>query len=812
MDNIEKLEPRAFTRFCMSIGAVPSSYIAGLSIEEQLLWFCSYLENEVIPAVNNNGEAVEELQNLYIQLQDYVDHYFDNLDVQEEINTKLDEMVEDGTFDTIINQELFGQLNTQINNLQTQQGQMQNSINGISTSLSNNIAKTNNNETKIGNLQDTKANESTLFEFMNATNTALNNQYEMIGRLQGGTPEVVSDVSDMTDTSKIYVLTTDGKWYYYNGANWVAGGTYQATEFSEDSIDNLAIKRLDFSKTRCVPLIEELGTTAWNNATVPWHSKNNIQIRFQQSSGNAGIYIVDLNSTDVDLTRDTIWNAQASGVLFSIYLFNNNSFVKTVYTAYDEGTNKNFLFRLKASDLSGLANPRILVASSHTGDVFISNLTVTYYNNYEYREHNLISKINEIGATYENLKDDTMQTDLCYWTNQYFGTQCELFAHGLDSFTINHTGDDGTSNSSRGVCSSQLTRTDKKLIIEGDIENVSQPYLSFTVYIAKGNTSGVDFVGVGGADNVDANGHLKIAIDMPYYSVYEGYTNYYVWIMLDRSGMLNVTNFKFYYSDISELSIYRDNFNDMVKTIDSKITTTSSVKNEVTYMNAPTKKYFLQVNDSGTLQTINVIPSKTLFVGNSLLLGNHHGDYAFGMCATDINHDYYHYITDYILDRNAQATFEKLEGTTFEAATNQTTVTNYLNNTLLPKLSNDLELVMVQLGDNVNTEAKITTFTYSCLQLLQFIRQHAPNARVVFVGEWYATTQRQTIIANACKSTGCQFVDISALNTEENQASIGDVITYPDGYTETVSTSGVASHPGNTGFEAISNKIISEIF
>ena len=106
MDNIEKLEPRAFTRFCMSIGAVPSSYIAGLTIEEQLLWFCSYLEKTVIPAVNNNAEAVEELQNLYIQLKDYVDNYFDNLDVQEEINNKLDDMAESGELTEIIAQYL----------------------------------------------------------------------------------------------------------------------------------------------------------------------------------------------------------------------------------------------------------------------------------------------------------------------------------------------------------------------------------------------------------------------------------------------------------------------------------------------------------------------------------------------------------------------------------------------------------------------------------------------------------------------------------------------------------------------------------
>ena len=114
LQDVEKLDYRPFTRFCMSIGAVPSSYLAGLSIEEQLLWLCSYLEKEVIPTVNNNGEAVEELQGLYVELKNYVDNYFDNLDVQEEINNKLDVMAEDGTLDQIINQEIFGELNQDI--------------------------------------------------------------------------------------------------------------------------------------------------------------------------------------------------------------------------------------------------------------------------------------------------------------------------------------------------------------------------------------------------------------------------------------------------------------------------------------------------------------------------------------------------------------------------------------------------------------------------------------------------------------------------------------------------------------------------
>ena len=104
MKEIKGLKP--FTRFLMTIGELPSSYLVSMTYEEQLLWFCNYLQNVVIPTINNNGEAVEELQNKFIELKSYVDNYFENLDVQEEINNKLDEMAESGQLAELIAQFL----------------------------------------------------------------------------------------------------------------------------------------------------------------------------------------------------------------------------------------------------------------------------------------------------------------------------------------------------------------------------------------------------------------------------------------------------------------------------------------------------------------------------------------------------------------------------------------------------------------------------------------------------------------------------------------------------------------------------------
>ena len=98
-----------FPRFINNLGIIPTSYKDSMSYYETLAWLCKYLEETVLPTVNQNGSAVQELQGLYIQLNDYVTHYFDNLDVQEEINNKLDEMAEDGTLQEIISEYLNSQ-------------------------------------------------------------------------------------------------------------------------------------------------------------------------------------------------------------------------------------------------------------------------------------------------------------------------------------------------------------------------------------------------------------------------------------------------------------------------------------------------------------------------------------------------------------------------------------------------------------------------------------------------------------------------------------------------------------------------------
>lgn len=106
LKTVDTVDTRPFKKLVMTIGELPTSFIESMTYYELLAWFTNYLETVIIPTVNNNAEAVEELQTLFTELKSFVDNYFDNLDVQEEINNKLDQMAEDGQLTQLIAQFL----------------------------------------------------------------------------------------------------------------------------------------------------------------------------------------------------------------------------------------------------------------------------------------------------------------------------------------------------------------------------------------------------------------------------------------------------------------------------------------------------------------------------------------------------------------------------------------------------------------------------------------------------------------------------------------------------------------------------------
>lgn len=120
-----------FRFFCQK--TLPAVYDDSLSYYELLCKVVALL-NDTLANVNMLNDDVKSIYRFANELKEWVDGYFDNLDVQNEINNKLDGLVEDGTFESLINEKLFGEINAKI-------AKNSGDIEGLNNSLTEKISK-----------------------------------------------------------------------------------------------------------------------------------------------------------------------------------------------------------------------------------------------------------------------------------------------------------------------------------------------------------------------------------------------------------------------------------------------------------------------------------------------------------------------------------------------------------------------------------------------------------------------------------------------------------------------------------------------
>lgn len=97
LGDYKTLQP--FRYWCQKV--LPLVYDDSLSYYELLCKVIDYL-NKTMEDVETLHSDTANLHEAYEQLQEYVNNYFSSLDVQEEINNKLDEMSQDGTLNNIV--------------------------------------------------------------------------------------------------------------------------------------------------------------------------------------------------------------------------------------------------------------------------------------------------------------------------------------------------------------------------------------------------------------------------------------------------------------------------------------------------------------------------------------------------------------------------------------------------------------------------------------------------------------------------------------------------------------------------------------
>ena len=218
------------------------------------------------------------------QLQNYVDNYFNNLDVQQEINNKLDEMTENGTLTLLIKKyvdpiykEYEKTINTQITNQNANIENINSKVNSLSSGSPAGVFST---------LEDLK--------------------------------------NENPDHSKIYIVSADGNWYYWNSNDWVSGGVYQSTKINPDDETIIDLKERDITYFNAI-----LNGNITLNKGVPSRGTiNNVDGVFYPNEDETTY----ASEKYIPLKNNAEYIISSKGSLFNIYYYDSTKrYIKSEY-------------------------------------------------------------------------------------------------------------------------------------------------------------------------------------------------------------------------------------------------------------------------------------------------------------------------------------------------------------------------------------------------------------------------------------------------------------------------------------------------
>ncbi len=196
---------------------------------------------------------------------------------------------------------------------------------------------------------------------------------------------------------------------------------------------------------------------------------------------------------------------------------------------------------------------------------------------------------------------------------------------------------------------------------------------------------------------------------------------------------------------------------------------------------------------------------KALFIGNSLLLGM--GSY--GMCASAPEKDWFARTAAAILQKNPSAVFDRLHIGKAEQPESPADMQQWFEENLAHFLP-DLDLIVLQIGDNVTTPRRKELWDAGCSGLLGRIRTQCPRARILLMFGWYNYPLCGPALERCAAEYGLETVDIRDLHTKENEGFSGQKYLLPDGTAAEVKEAWI-SHPGDRGMEQIALRLLQKL-
>lgn len=170
-----------------------------------------------------------------------------------------------------------------------------------------------------------------------------------ITAVASGSPLVASSVSEMTDTTRVYVNTTNGHWYWHDGTTWQDGGVYQAEVIDDKAISFVNLDNLlqeNFNIQYSTPLI----STSYTGYCMVQNGQFRIQedVNYQHE-----IYDLTLGDT----MQFNVYNQYASCGLMIVD--SNNNIIYNSNPTGNDTNNVNVVMKIKQNGLKAYISHEI---------------------------------------------------------------------------------------------------------------------------------------------------------------------------------------------------------------------------------------------------------------------------------------------------------------------------------------------------------------------------------------------------------------------------------------------------------------------
>lgn len=594
--------------------------------------------------------------------------------------------------------------------------------------------------------------------------------------------------------SGIYITADNGHWYYYNNG-WKDGGVYQAGMNLNQTTYQVLHSSIDLTKLK------------------PWGGLNfkvdeNSIIETTNPSTNCGLIFdvpatvkylnvkfIEKNATAVQLYK---YDPKASNGVGTL-LDNINVSAGSIYT-YSLAENGSYMIVLQGKNMTN----RLKIAASNKKVVDLTDIIKAFDNSLD------VSKLSDK----EVLGDEVDFKAITAYSRANL-------EKSTDKITAKVYGNNGglsipqfSAYSNRVVVYTDLTFTQKGITIQVsyiDKTDNQRKYKTLKKFVG-GKVDKVEFdasnlVIYSNADPATFKLLIQANSDSAPDNNPVGDITLRRLSIFDAGGSGDVSSNPMYEPALKSTL---GNIIDKLTEIGADIAELKSKKGSYVTMPDGSEAKLVYVNGVVTVKGSNY--NKVLLLGNSILLGfstdGSHGA-PFGCTASDSKHDWAYLLKEKLKVKSPSVTVKKLHDAKFEQAESDAASEGYISNEFAAAEKNN-DLVIVQIGDNVNTELRRQTFKNNFSKLIRAIRTNNPAADIVVAGAWFNNANIEGWLQSQSKPLNYTFVPLSDLSTSSNMATVGDTVTFDDGVQMQVYEA-IRTHPGNKGMEAIANRIYDSL-